>query len=138
MRNIMHIGFLLFMRRRQIMILKFWTKAQYDKISEINTKHELPQEVMDEILRLLEILDKYYGSDRDVENSDGGYLLLFTENIDTRSYFVQLLNKYHVSIDDAELDDILCTSEDGSITWRSTLYLVTGDFAITFIYPCTD
>lgn len=118
------------------MILKFWTSTQYSKISKLQTKHKLPQEVIDEIHRMIDILDSHYGTNRDVENNDGGYLLLSTENIDTNSYFEKLLGKYHVNLDDAELDDILCI-KDG-ITWKSTLYLVSNDYGLAFIYPCTD
>lgn len=46
----------------------------------------------------------------------------------------EVLREYHVPVEDAELEDVLC-SIDGVI-WKAVLYLATSDFGITLIYPC--
>lgn len=115
---------------------RIWTSTQCNKISELKIKHQLPQEVINEIYRVVNILDTHYGSKRDIDREDGGYLLLLTESIDNNKFFEELLDRYHVKVEDAELDDTLCI-KDG-ITWKSTLYLVSSDYGITFIYPCAD
>lgn len=113
---------------------RIWTRAQYDKLSELQKKHQIPEEVIEEIHRVVDMLDRYYGSDRDVDRDDGGYLFLTTESIEAGRCFKELLDQYHVRAEDAELDDTLCI-RDGT-AWKSALYLVSNDYGITFIYPC--
>lgn len=113
---------------------RIWTRAQYKELSELQKEYRIPEEVIKDIHRVVDILDTYYGSDRNVDIDDGGFLFLATEYMDAGRCFKELLNQYHIKAEDAELDDTLCI-RDGVI-WKSTLYLVSNDYGITLIYPC--
>lgn len=55
---------------------RIWTRSQCVKISELQKKYRLPDRVVTEIYRAIDILDKYYGINRDVDKEDGGYVFL--------------------------------------------------------------
>lgn len=116
------------------MKIKLWTLKQSEKIEELLSKKIIPVSAADKALDVLTILDEYYKEDREVDNDDGGYLLLYTECMEEGKEIQGVLDEYHVPVEDAELEDVLC-SIDGVI-WKSVLYLVTNDFGITLIYPC--
>lgn len=112
---------------------RIWTGSQYGKLSELQKKYRIPAAVIEEVHRVVDILDTYYGCDRDVDRDDGGYLLLVTECMDMGRYLMELLDKYHVAVEDAELNDTVCAND--GVTWKSVLYLVSNDFGITCVYP---
>lgn len=112
---------------------RIWTRTQYGKLSELQKKYRLPEEVITEIHRVVEILDTYYDPERDVDRDDGGYVLLFTDYVDKDRKIQKFLDKYDINLKDAELDDTLCIRE--GVIWMSTLYLVSNDYGINFIYP---
>lgn len=118
------------------MKVKIWTAKQLPIIQELVSDGRIPKAVADETIRVISILDEYYGSERNVDNDDGGYLLVYTDCIGNDSEIERFLDKYHVRLDDMELDDILCTGD--GMTWKSVLYLVSNDYGITVIYPCRD
>lgn len=55
---------------------KIWTVAQLQKLHDLQEKYNIPQTVVNEIERITKILDSCYGSGCDVDNEDGGYVLL--------------------------------------------------------------
>ena len=114
--------------------MKIWTAEQLPMVQELVKDGRIPTAVADESLRVVSILDEYYGTERNVDNDDGGYLLIYTECMEDNREIQRFLDKYHVRLDDMELDDTVCT--DDGITWKSVLYLVTNDYGITLIYPC--
>lgn len=117
------------------MKVKLWTLKQKPQIKELLSNKLIPLEAANEALKVLSILDKYYGENRDVDNDDGGYLMLYMEPLEEgRGISKNELDKYHVPAEDMEAEDILC-SIDG-IAWKSVLYLTTNDYGITLIYPC--
>lgn len=116
------------------MKIKLWTLKQSSKIEELLSKKLIPAEAADKVLNTLSILDRYYGEDRNVDDDDGGYLLLYTECMKEDKEIQGVLDEYHVPVEDAELEDILC-SVDGLI-WKYILVLVTNEYSVSFIYPC--
>lgn len=117
-------------------MVKIWTMEQVPIIHELVANGRIPKVVGDEVSRVVSILDQYYGAERNVESDDGGYLLVYTDYLEDESEIQRFLDTYHVGLDDAELDDILCTCD--GVTWKSVLYLVTNDYGIALIYPCSD
>lgn len=115
------------------MKLKIWTTNQMPMVREMVIDGRIPEFVADEVSRVVSILDEYYDAERNVETDDGGYLLVYTDYIEDGREIQRFLDKYHIGLDDAELDDILCTGN--GVTWKSVLYLVTNDYGITLIYP---
>ncbi|WP_288175041.1 hypothetical protein [Sporofaciens musculi] len=118
------------------MKVKIWTAKQLPIIQELVSNGKIPKAVADETLRVVSILDEYYGSERNVDNDDGGFLLIYTDCLEDNGEIQRFLDSYHIRLDDMELDDTLCT--DDGITWKSVLYLVSNDYGITLIYPCKD
>lgn len=116
------------------MQIKIWTANQIHMVRKMVIDGKIPEIVADEVSRVVSILDEYYGAERNVESDDGGYLLVYTDCIEDEREIQRFLDKYHVRLDDMELDDTLCTGD--GITWKSVLYLVTNDYGITLIYPC--
>lgn len=115
------------------MKVKIWTAKQLSMVQELVKDGRIPKAVADESLRVVSILDEYYGTERNVDNDDGGYLLIYTECIEDNREIQRFLDKYRVRLDDMELDDTICTGD--GVTWKSALYLVTNDYGITLIYP---
>lgn len=114
---------------------RIWTKAQLQKLSELRKEHRIPQCVMNEVERVVQILDCYYGEKRDVDNDDGGYIcLILSENAEeVRREYLKILKQYNLDEDMAEFEDILCS--DGEIEWYSDLFIVCNDYGVTIIYP---
>lgn len=116
------------------MKIKLWTLRQSAQIEELMSKKIIPVEAADKALNVLSILDKYYGEHRNVDSDDGGYLLLYTRCVKDSKEIQGVLDEYQVPIEDAELEDVLCSVD--SLIWKSVLYLITNDYGITLIYPC--
>ncbi len=115
---------------------KIWTVQQAEKLYGLKTGYALPLKVTEEVKRLVQLLNYHYGSERDVDNEDGGYVVLLLpedESADTDSLYLKLLEEYHLCVDTAEIETILCKS--GKWEWHSDLYMVTNEYGITVIYP---
>ena len=116
------------------MKIKLWTFKQSSQVEELLLRKMIPAEAAERALNVVSTLDKYYGAHRDVDHDYGGYLLLYTGCVKEDEELKEVLREYHVSVEDAELEDVLC-SIDGVI-WKAVLYLAASDFGITLIYPC--
>lgn len=115
---------------------KIWTVQQAEKLYGLKTGITVPLQVMEEVKRLVQLLNYHYGSERDMDNEDGGYVVLLLpedESADTDSLYLKLLEEYHLCIDTAEMETVLCKS--GKWEWHSDLYMVTNEYGITVIYP---
>lgn len=115
---------------------KIWTVQQAEKLYGLKTGYALPLKVTEEVKRLVQLLNYHYGSERDMDNEDGGYVVLLLpedESADTDSLYLKLLEEYHLCIDTAEMETVLCKS--GKWEWHSDLYMVTNEYGITVIYP---
>lgn len=115
---------------------KIWTAQQVEKLYDLKTGYTVPLQVMKEIERLVQLLNYHYGFERDVDNEDGGFVVLLLpedESVDMDSLYLELLEEYHLSIDTAEVETVLCKS--GKWEWHSDLYMTTNEYGITVIYP---
>lgn len=115
---------------------KIWTVQQAEKLYDLNTGFTVPLQVMEEVKRLVQLLNYHYGSERDVDNEDGGYVVLLLpedESADMDSLYLKLLEEFHLCIDTEEMETLLCKS--GKWEWHSDLYMVTNEYGITVIYP---
>lgn len=115
---------------------KIWTAQQVEKLYDLKTGYTVPLQVMKKIERLVQLLNYYYGFERDVDNEDGGFVVLLLpedESVDMDSLYLELLEEYHLSIDTAEMETVLCKS--GKWEWHSDLYMTTNEYGITVVYP---
>ena len=115
---------------------KIWTAQQAEKLYGLNTGITVPLQVMEEVKRLVQLLNYHYGSERDVDNEDGGYVVLLLpedESADMDSLYLKLLEEFHLCIDTEEMETLLCKS--GKWEWHSELYMITNEYGITVIYP---
>lgn len=119
-----------------ILEIKVWTNSQFSVVQQMESEGRIPADVTNETKRVLSILDGYYGEDRDVENDDGGYVVIFTECVENDEHVPKILEKYHVRLNDEEFKDDLCACD--GVIWTSALYLVSNDYGITVIYPRED
>lgn len=112
---------------------RFWTITQKSEIQEICRKNGVPQNVEDEIFRVIQILDENYGVGRDI-GADGGYIALFLdEEAVTLKEYEAILREYQLKEYHLEFSDVFMESEKRE--WHSELYIVTNDYGITIIYP---
>lgn len=115
------------------MIAKFWTLAQISDVEQIIERYNIPEEVFNVIKRNLEILDAAYGADRSI-TADGGYVALILPE-DDHSYqreYDNLLQEYHLSEEDAEFCDLLCTDRTEKI-WKSDTYVL-NEYVLIIVY----
>lgn len=112
--------------------MKFWTLEQLLQLMQLEQKGILPSEIVEEMKRVMEILDTYYGKDRDVEEDDGGYILLQTGSDEEESeQYQELFEKRRLREGEEEYCDIL-RCQDGS-EWQVMLFLVTNEYGVTVI-----
>ena len=101
-------------------MIKIFSKEQLRKV--IN----YPEEVIDSIYEIIEILDDNYGQNRNIYNDLGGYVLV-AENIVDIEIFKQEKLKGLVP----EYTDIIECSEE--VNWTFSLFLLSSDYAITVV-----
>ena len=108
------------------MIKQFWTRTQEPGINNYFAANQYPMQVKEEVLKVIETLDYYYGLGREV-NVNGGYVVL----VSTQAEYEEILHKHHISRECAEFHDKLCETEKG--TFYADLYIVSSDYGITII-----
>ncbi|KAI4442331.1 hypothetical protein FMM80_23000 [Schaedlerella arabinosiphila] len=113
-------------------VTKIWTAQQLPLIKRLGIT-TIPESVVNEVVHSISIFDTYYGAGRNVDNDHGGFLLLYTDFPESRKSFQPVLSRYHVSLDDAEFQNIIHRTE--TVVWYSELYLISSDYAIIIIYP---
>ena len=101
-------------------MIKIFSKEQLRKV--IN----YPEEVIDSIYEIIEILDDNYGQNRNIFNDLGGYVLV-AENIVDIEIFKQEKLKGLVP----EYTDIIECSEE--VNWTFSLFLLSSDFSIVVV-----
>lgn len=115
------------------MIQYFWTSTQIEEIHAFCKLYKFPEEVQEGIISLVQVMDRYYGIGRDMDD-DGGCVAVITceEENEIKQEYEEILQKYHIRIDEREFRDILCTDDEGE--YYSDLYIVTNDFGVTIIW----
>ena len=101
-------------------MINIFSKEQLRKV--IN----YPEEVIDSIYEIIEILDDNYGQNRNIYNDLGGYVLV-AENIVDIEIFKQEKLKGLVP----EYTDIIECSEE--VNWTFSLFLLSSDFSIVVV-----
>lgn len=115
------------------MVKNYWTASQLGEIRESCKQYQLPTEVEERMISTVEVLDKYYGTGRRMED-DGGYVALIVE--DDEKWKVQeykdILHNYHLSKEEREFQDILCSDKQG--VYYAELFIASSEYAITIIW----
>lgn len=82
------------------------------------------------LMSLVETLDKYYGKDRDLERDLGGYcVVLYGRTEEVLLDREKILNRYHLSSEDYELEDVYEYPER-NMTVCFQLFLCSSDYGI--------
>jgi hypothetical protein len=121
------IGHFCLIKREEEMLYKAGTLKEMKRI--VSEVHNMPKEVCGEALRLAKILDDLYGTDRDVDISDGGFVLVI-ENIED----VQTVSQKYVRLDDNRheaVDVLKCESE----VYINAFFLCNNEFGINVLMP---
>ena len=80
-------------------------------------------------LRIVSILDKYYGKDRDVYKNDGGFVFI-AENVEDLSYFIS----HHIDPNNGSYEDAqIFRTEQGY--YLDILFLCNNEFSINLLTP---
>ncbi len=114
---------------------RFWTETQFPKLSELAEQFDIPREVVKEIQRTVRILDDNYGNSRDVDQDDGGFvlLLLSEDEKEIKKMYDAILKKYSLRRELAEFEDVIV--QDRQREWHLVLFLVASEYGITIVYP---
>lgn len=134
------------------MIKVLWKKTQLDelidyfKFGDFKDIHNLDDRQFGEVTCLLTlnineyvtILEEEYGTNRfntieEVESNLGGYILYIDED-NGLEHYLNIKEKYHLSDDDAELEEVIKvkTIENEEVAWNIILYCL-NDFNLVII-----
>lgn len=106
-----------------------WLSDEKNMVREIL----LQDNIREHLQRLVETLDEYYGSERDIEKDMGGYVIVFyggQKEVDDQSR--KHLEEYHLKEDDFEFEDTYETERGGKrVVFR--LYLCNSDYSVQVI-----
>ena len=84
------------------------------------------KELIDSMIKIIEILDSNYGKERDIDNDLGGYIVVVENIVD-----IEMLKQGKLKGLVAEYTDIIECSE--GVNWTSSLFLLSSDFSIVVI-----
>ena len=104
-------------------MLKLGTVAQFEKL-----KGKLPPEVRQEVRGLVQMLDNEYGADREIDNADGGFVLV-AETVED----VAELCRDYVDIAACQPEEVNILQPGGKFV--NALYLMGNEFGINVIIP---
>jgi hypothetical protein len=105
-------------------LFKAGTKAELEKF-----KGMLPNEIFQEAFRVVAMLDETYGPDRDVENGDGGFVLI-AETVQD----IEHINRRHMKLDgnaQEAVDVVKC----GDGFFINAFFLNNNEFGINVLMP---
>ena len=101
-------------------MIKIFSKEQSRKV--IN----YPEEVIDSIYEIIEILDDNYGQNRNIYNDLGGYVLVAENIVD-----IEILKQDKLQCLVPEYTDVIEVMNGENYT--SSLYLLSSDFSIVVV-----
>lgn len=126
------------------MHINIYNESQLQLLHKINpymkkkfrVPYQLPLAVIENIKETVLILDNSYGKERDIENDNGGHVLLMLPEDEQQwlNEYREILDRYKFKSECAEYKDKLWT--DGKIEWWSELHLAT-EYGVLIIY-CKD
>ena len=97
------------------------------KVSEMKqVKGKIPVTIYQEVLRIVSVLDKYYGEDRDIYQNDGGFVFI-AENKSDLNYFID----NHIDPRKGSYEDISAES----MQYFNVFFLCNNEFSINLIFP---
>ena len=100
------------------------------KVSEIKQiKGKVPVAVYKEVLRIVTVLDKYYGADRDIYQNDGGFVFI-AENKKDLDYFIE----NHIDPRKGSYEDIRIIRAE-NLQYFNMFFLCNNEFSINLIFP---
>ena len=100
------------------------------KVSEMaQIKGKIPVAVYQEVLRIVTILDKYYGKDRDIYKNDGGFVFI-AENKSDLDYFIE----NYIDPKAGSYEDIKIIKAE-NVQYFNILFLCNNEFSINLIFP---
>lgn len=99
---------------------KIYSKEQLEQL------REYPIEVIKGISETIEILDDNYGTNRNVDNDLGGYIVIAENIVD-----IEILKQDKLKGLIPEYTDIIKCSE--GVNWTSSLFLLSSDFVIVVV-----
>ena len=98
------------------------------KISDMtHIKGKIPATVYQEVLRIVTILDKYYGKDRDIYKNDGGFVFI-AENKTDLNYFIE----NHIDPRKGSYEDIGIIKAE-NVQYFNIVFLCNNEFSINLI-----
>ena len=100
------------------------------KVSEImQIKGKVPIAVYKEVLRIVTVLDKYYGADRNIYKNDGGFVFI-AENKSDLNYFIE----NHIDPRKGSYEDIQIIKAE-NMQYFNIFFLCNNEFSINLIFP---
>ena len=90
---------------------------------------KMPVEIYLTALRIVTILDDTYGADRDVNNSDGGFVLI-VENVQD----LELFGQQYVELE-ANRHEAVSVVQCKSKPWFNIFFLCNNEFGINVLMP---
>ena len=125
-------------------MIKLWNSSQVNLLKQLNpllVDRKLPEEIICAVKDTIDILDQFYGSDRDPDKELGGYICIQENGIISESEdYNKLLAKYGTSVEMAEFTEPIKIHSDESdklkqeYQWYLQVYILSSDFTLTIIY----
>ncbi|MCM1246077.1 MAG: hypothetical protein NC293_10595 [Roseburia sp.] len=117
---------------------RFWTEAQFPRLEELAKKSGIPSAVVEEIQKTVRVLDENYGSSRNVDEDDGGFVLLLSGDDDgeVQRAYDAFLEKYFLRRELVEFEDIIL--QENHREWHSDLFLAGSEYTVVFVYPAEE
>jgi hypothetical protein len=114
----------LWSRREGIFLIKAGTVKELAQFENM-----LPRDVYNAALRIVSMLDREYGAERDVDNGDGGFVLV-VENVQDLS----LISQRYMKLDDNQHEAVdVIKSKNG--TYLNVFFLCNNEFGINIFIP---
>ena len=108
------------------------TKQLENLIQSIS--YAIPDPVLEQIKQATETLDNCYGSERDLEASLGGYVILFTAmDENDRKARMDIFQKYNIQEQDYEYCDCIISCD--GLKWMEELFILSSDYSLVMYYP---
>ena len=99
---------------------KIYLKEEVEELKKFST------EVINSILKDIQILNENYGEERDIDNDLGGYIIIAENIVD-----IEILKQGKLQGLVPEYTDIVECSE--GVNWTSSLFLLSSDYAIVVV-----
>jgi hypothetical protein len=113
----------------RIYLYKAGTVREVIELKERSFNFDVPEEVYREALRIVTILDEVYGADRDIDNGDGGFVLI-AQNIQD----IPIISERYVRLDGnahEAVELVKCSREP----YINALYLSNNEFGMNILMP---